>query len=61
MIILGNGTSQKTKSNLYHETKIGCNAIPRDYFVDYLVCCDKKMVKQVLDQNYKLFTLDRDG
>ncbi len=54
MIILGNGTSRKKLNlNLHHETKIGCNAIHRDYFVDYLVCFDKKMVKQALASNYK--------
>ena len=47
MIIAGNGTSRKKINlNLYNETKIGCNAIYRDYYVDYLVCCDKTMVKE---------------
>ena len=47
MIIAGNGTSRKKINlNLYNETKIGCNAIYRDYYVDYLVCCDKSMVKE---------------
>ena len=49
MIVIGNGTS-RTAINLesYPETKIGCNAIFRDIYVDHLVCCDKKMVKQAL-------------
>ena len=40
----------RTAINLesYPETKIGCNAIFRDIYVDHLVCCDKKMVKQAL-------------
>ncbi len=47
MIIAGNGTSRtKINLNLFNETTIGCNAIYRDYHVDYLVCCDKSMVKQ---------------
>lgn len=53
MIVIGNGQSRK-KINLnnYHEEKIGCNAIIRDLHVNHLVCCDKKMVKQALSQNY---------
>tara|TARA_B100000941_G_scaffold27527_1_gene16312 strand:- start:38 stop:604 length:567 start_codon:yes stop_codon:yes gene_type:complete len=61
MIIIGNGKSRK-KINLnnYHEEKIGCNAIIRDIHVDHLVCCDKKMVKQALSQNYSpIYTRDR--
>ena len=30
------------------DTKIGCNAHSRDYNVDHLVCCDKRMVKQAI-------------
>tara|TARA_B100000212_G_scaffold153473_1_gene115519 strand:- start:227 stop:793 length:567 start_codon:yes stop_codon:yes gene_type:complete len=61
MIVIGNGQSRK-KINLsnYHEEKIGCNAIIRDLHVDYLVCCDKKMVKQALAQKYApIYTRDR--
>ena len=54
MIVLGNGKSRQSLNlNNIQEEKIGCNAIIRDQFVHYLVCCDKKMVKQALEQNYK--------
>lgn len=49
MIVIGNGTSRTTINlDRYPETKIGCNAIFRDLYVDHLVCCDKKMVKQAI-------------
>ena len=54
MIVLGNGKSrEKVNLNLHHEIKVGCNAIFRDYLVDHLVCCDKKMVKQALYADFK--------
>ncbi len=53
MIVLGNGTSRKKIDiDRLPGPKIGCNAIIRDHYVDYLVCCDKKMVKQALASNY---------
>ena len=49
MIVIGNGTSRTTINlDRYPETMIGCNAIFRDLYVDHLVCCDKKMVKQAI-------------
>ena len=61
MIVIGNGQSRKKVNlNNYNELKIGCNAIIRDYHVDYLVCCDKKMVKQALALGYSpVYTRDR--
>ena len=61
MIVLGNGTSRKKINlNLLTGPKIGCNAIIRDYAVDYLVCCDKKMVKQALASNFNpIYTRQR--
>ena len=49
MIILGNGTSpKKINPNLLTSfPKIGCNAT-QGLFCRLFVCCDKKMVKQVL-------------
>jgi len=29
--------------------KVGCNAIYRDYYTDYLVCVDKRMMQEVLN------------
>ena len=61
MIVIGNGQSRKKVNlNNYNELKIGCNAIIRDYHVDHLVCCDKKMVKQALALGYSpVYTRDR--
>jgi len=48
-LVLGNGESRKglglnqLKTN---HTIIGCNAIIRDFQVDYLVCCDKRMADE---------------
>ena len=54
MLVIGNGTSRKKIDlNRYVDTKIGCNAIFRDYHVDHLVCCDKRMVKQAIPKKKK--------
>ena len=61
MIVIGNGTSRK-KINLNNRSqkKIGCNAVFRDTKVDYLVCCDKRMVTQALNYNQKnIYTRQR--
>lgn len=58
-VIIGNGESRRTY-NLQNitDTTFGSNAICRDHEVDYLVCCDKRMVEEVLSINYpgKIFT-----
>lgn len=60
MIVIGNGTSRtKINLDLLHEPKVGCNAIFRDYFVDYLVCCDKRIVKQALPFHKNIYTRQR--
>lgn len=54
-LVIGNGESRKNislKSRDYDLT-IGCNAVLRDYPVDYLVCVDRRMVKEALEQKYK--------
>ena len=57
-VVIGNGESRtgvdlaklKTQSTL-----IGCNAIHRDFDVDHLVCCDQRMVREVIsNQNSKI-------
>ena len=61
MLVIGNGESRKDVNidDLPSE-KVGCNAIIRDYHVDHLVCCDKKMVKQALAQGFSpVYTRDR--
>lgn len=56
--VLGNGESRKDLNlNLISQshTLIGCNALHRDYSPDYLICCDRRMVKEAL-QNQQLKT-----
>lgn len=52
-VVAGNGESRKAfdidRLKKYF-TVIGCNAIHRDHEVDHLVCCDSKMVKEVLSK-----------
>lgn len=60
MLVLGNGTSRrKINLNSIYEEKIGCNAIFRDYYVEHLVCCDKRLVKQALPHHSNIYTRDR--
>ena len=47
MIVIGNGESRKSINlNKLAGPKIGCNAIFRDYYTEYLVCVDRSMVKE---------------
>lgn len=49
MIVIGNGESRKhIDFDLIKELKVGCNAICRDWHVDHLICCDRKMVLEAL-------------
>jgi len=52
--VFGNGQSRK-HLNLknFTEIKIGCNAIHRDYYVDHLVCVDRRMVQEALDADFQ--------
>lgn len=52
MIVLGNGES-RAGINLdeLHDTKIGCNAIHRDFYVDHLVCVDVRTLKEAQASN----------
>ncbi len=53
IIVLGNGQSrQHLNLDSFTETKIGCNAIHRDHYVDQLVCVDRRMVQEALDSKY---------
>jgi hypothetical protein len=52
MFVIGNGESRKhININSLEESKVGCNAIFRDYYTDYLVCVDKRMMQEALDSN----------
>lgn len=49
--VLGNGESRKNLD--LHQLKtthtlIGCNAIHRDFPVDHLICCDRRMVNEAI-------------
>ena len=52
MLVIGNGESRKDIDlNKHFDTKIGCNAIHRDFHVDHLICVDRRMVQQAIDAN----------
>lgn len=53
MLVIGNGESRK-QINLedISETKIGCNALYRDYYVRHLVCVDRRMVQEAINSNF---------
>ena len=57
MLVIGNGESRKdVPINKLKGTKVGCNAIIRDYIVDHLICVDQRMVDEVLKYNTKIYT-----
>ena len=52
ILVIGNGESRVAYNlNNFKEkyTLIGCNAAYRDIEVDYLVCCDDRMIKEARD------------
>ena len=51
MYVFGNGES-RTSVNIdkLEGTKVGCNAIYRDYTMDHLICVDRRMVQESLDK-----------
>jgi len=53
MWVFGNGESRNSVNidNL-EGLKVGCNAILRDYKMDYLVCVDRRMVKEAINSKY---------
>ena len=53
MLVIGNGLSRsKIDLNKIYQEKIGCNAVFRDCYIDHLVCCDKRMVKQAMGHGH---------
>lgn len=51
MWVIGNGESRRGVDIAKLDSKvIGCNAIMRDYTVDYLVCVDRRMVNEALER-----------
>ena len=54
IFVFGNGESRKDLNlNCITDPKVGCNAIHRDYYVDHLVCVDRRMVQEALDAQFK--------
>lgn len=50
ILVIGNGESRKSVAiDMISSKKVGCNAIYRDYNVDHLICVDKRMLKEALD------------
>lgn len=54
MLVIGNGESRKNLNltQIKTDVTVGCNAIYRDYCVDHLVCCDRRMVREALDNKF---------
>ena len=54
MLVIGNGESRKDiYINKYGSIKVGCNAIFRDFYVNHLICCDRRMVTEAQqERNY---------
>ena len=53
MLVIGNGESRTSVNiNKLNYTKIGCNAILRDFKVDHLVCVDKRMLVEAFNSSY---------
>lgn len=53
MLIIGNGESRKDIDvSKWQGTRIGCNAIHRDFAVEHLVCVDRRMVQEAINASY---------
>jgi hypothetical protein len=51
-LVIGNGESRKEIDiNLYRPEHIiiGCNALHRDFTVDHLICCDRRMAEEAVN------------
>ena len=52
MLVIGNGESRKAINlNNLPDFKIGCNAVVRDYWVDHLICVDRRMVDEAAQKH----------
>ena len=61
IIVIGNGESRLgVDVKRINMQKVGCNAIHRDYFVDHLICVDRRMCQEAVNsgyqQNSKIYT-----
>jgi len=53
VLVIGNGESRQIVDlNSLDYTKIGCNAILRDFKVDHLVCVDTPMLREAVNSRY---------
>ena len=58
MYVFGNGESRTSVDiDKLDGIKIGCNAIYRDYAVDHLVCVDRRMVNEAIDNGANDYAL----
>jgi hypothetical protein len=58
MFVIGNGESRvNVDVDKLDSPKVGCNAIHRDFFVDHLICVDRKMVQEAIETNYNKTSL----
>lgn len=58
MIVIGNGESRKNIDiSILEGPTVGCNAIHRDYSVDYLVCVDYHMLAEAINRKVNKTTL----
>lgn len=50
VVVVGNGESRRSidLSAFKNKILIGCNAIHRDFKVDHLVCCDRRMIEEAI-------------
>lgn len=59
-LVLGNGQSRQNLKIENNYTIFGCNAVHRDIQVDYLICCDKRMVKEAIaTKSFPIYTRRR--
>ena len=64
MLVIGNGESRTSIDlNKIDDTKIGCNAIYRDYDMDHLICVDRRMIQEALTNgaNQKSYIYTREN
>jgi len=50
-VVIGNGESRRAIDIelLKADSLIGCNAIHRDTVVDHLICCDRRMADEAVE------------
>src|SRR6056300_276264 len=64
MVVIGNGESRKAINiNNLPDFKIGCNAVVRDYWVNHLICVDRRMFDEAAQKhadNFKFIYTRKD-